>query len=526
MQTLYDLLNPDGPQLSSESLDPAIRALRTGYNQAPVSSWEPLPGPQTMAAQCQADELYYGGQAGGGKTDLLLGIAGIEHQRTIIFRRIWKEFKEMLDRAEEIYGDSGGAYNTNLKIFKLPYQKSIEFASIEHHNDISGFKGRAHDLKAWDEVSEFTEYMFRFVNAWNRSTIPGQRCRVIATGNPPTSAEGEWVIRYWGPWLDKNYPNPAAPGELRWFAVVDGKDTEIESGDPFEHNGEMIFPRSRTFIPAALSDNPYLERTGYRAVLQGLPEPLRSQMLYGDHTIGMKDDARQVIPTAWIQKAMNRWTLEGKPDVSLSALGVDVSRGGKDQMVLAPRFGNWFGPLEKHEGAEVPDGPAAAAIVAGFLSGRRAWVMIDVIGVGCSPYDNLRGNNAVNVLGLNSSERSDATDRSGMLCFVNKRAEWYWKMREALDPENGDNIALPPDPQLSADLAAPRFDVRSNGIQVEKKIDIIKRLGRSPDCGDAVVYAHAEQSFIVGKVISAGVISRENQARGYSGSAGRYARGY
>jgi hypothetical protein len=33
---------------------------------------------------------------------------------------------------------------------------------------------------------------------------------------------------------------------------------------------------SRTFIPSRVTDNPFLANTGYIAMLQGLPEPLRS----------------------------------------------------------------------------------------------------------------------------------------------------------------------------------------------------------------------------------------------------------
>jgi hypothetical protein len=39
----------------------------------------PNVGPQTEAYFCEADELFYGGQAGGGKTDLLIGLALTAH---------------------------------------------------------------------------------------------------------------------------------------------------------------------------------------------------------------------------------------------------------------------------------------------------------------------------------------------------------------------------------------------------------------------------------------------------------------
>jgi hypothetical protein len=47
----------------------------------------PLPGPQTEAYLSEADVLLYGGQAGGGKSFLLMGLSSQEHQRSIIFRR-------------------------------------------------------------------------------------------------------------------------------------------------------------------------------------------------------------------------------------------------------------------------------------------------------------------------------------------------------------------------------------------------------------------------------------------------------
>ena len=93
---------------------------------------------------------------------------------------------------------------------------------------------------------------------------------------------------------------------------------------------------------------------------------------------------------------------------------------------------------------------------------------------------------------MNGSEGSTERDRSGRLGFVNKRAEWWWRMREALDPENGEDICLPPDPELLADLCAPTWMLKARGIQVESKDEIKERIGRSPDRGDAAVYALAD----------------------------------
>jgi hypothetical protein len=47
------------------------------------------PTPQARALESPADELFYGGSAGGGKSDLLIGAALTRHKRSIIFRRYW-----------------------------------------------------------------------------------------------------------------------------------------------------------------------------------------------------------------------------------------------------------------------------------------------------------------------------------------------------------------------------------------------------------------------------------------------------
>jgi hypothetical protein len=74
-----------------------------------------------------------------------------------------------------------------------------------------------------------------------------------------------------------------------------------------------------------------------------------------------------------------------------------------------------------------------------------------------------------------------------MLTFRNLRAWSYWTMREMLDPVKGQGLMLPPDQELLSDLTAPRWKMTLQGVQIEAKEDIVKRLGRSPDAGDAVV---------------------------------------
>lgn len=438
-----------------------------------------------LALISPADVLGYGGAAGGGKTDFILGCALTLHERSIIFRREAVQLEGLVSRSRELIGNQG-RYNGSSRIWSLKNGQVLEFGAVKEADDWTKYQGRPHDFIGFDEAANFAEGQVRALMGWNRTVIPGQRCRVVMGFNPPTSAEGYWIIRYFGPWLEPNHPHPARPGEVRWYASVDGQDVAVEGSDPFEHNGKTITPQSRSFIPARVEDNPYLMATGYAATLEALPEPLRSMMRDGSFTAGHEDHLWQVIPTAWVEAAQARWTADC--DKPMDAVGVDPSRGGRDQTVIAKRHGHWFAPLKTYAGMDAPDGPTVAGLVVPQVK-DRAVIHVDVIGIGASVYDHLKGI-GVQVVGINGAEGSDARDKSGRLRMANKRAEVWWRMREALEPDSGQNIALPPDPELKADLCAPRWTLSARGVLIEDKDDIIKRIGRSPDRGDAVVYAH------------------------------------
>ena len=252
---------------------------------------------------------------------------------------------------------------------------------------------------------------------------------------------------------------------------------------------DVITPKSRTFIPSRITNNPFLHRTGYMSQLQALPEPLRSQMLRGDFTAGTEDPEYQVIPTAWVKLAQDRWQ-ERLPKPRMDSMGVDVARGGKDNTIISRRHGWWFDKLITEKGTETPDGP----IVAGMVVRHRrdaAPVHIDVIGVGASPYDFLV-QARVQTIGVDARVTTHERDRSGMLTFANHRSWMWWRFRELLDPQANLNIALPPDPRLLRGLCAPLWSPSGKVITVESRDEIIARIGFSPDEATAVLLAALE----------------------------------
>lgn len=457
-----------------------------------------LPNPQRLAVESEADVLGFGGAAGGGKTDLAVGLALTRHHKSIVFRRIYKHLGDVQQRALDLTVGVRVGFNDNKHLLKLDGGRTVEFGAMQQITDWQAYKGRAHDLKSYDEATEFAEIQVRSSMAWNRSPIPGQRCRVIMTFNPPTTTEGQWVIRYFAPWLDPNHHWPAIPGELRWYAIVAGKDIERPDGEPFEHEGETLYPQSRTFLPARLTDNPAHDNADYRATLQATPEPLRSQLLYGDFSASLSDDPWQLCPTAWVEAAMSRWVARDEHSLGRqTCLGVDVAHGGGDQTVIAARYGDWFAPILAYPGRETPDGSSAAALVVAQYR-RGAIINVDAIGYGASAHERLSEAEPMGyglaAHAINVGRRSEHHDRSGMFRCANVRAEAYWRLREALDPEGPDRLALPPDPELKADLTAGVYRITPAGIRIEDKDAIKLRIGRSPDKGDAVALAMLPES--------------------------------
>lgn len=464
-----------------ERIERKLKAIQKQFPVEKSIKWQPQPGSQSLAYHCPADELFYGGSPGGGKSDLILGLALTQHKRSLILRRRALDLAAIKVRLTEVTG------RVPTNEFRVN-GRYIQMGGCKDDSSKYKYQGQAHDLKSFDEVNQFLESQYTYIKTWNRTAEPGQRCRTVCSFNPPTAPEQRWIINYLAPWLDKKHPRPAMSGEIRYYI---GRD-EVDGPEP--QGG--ITPMSRCFILSRTSDNALLMATGYDRLLANLPPELAALT---DFASSMQDDPYQVIPTQWVELAQDRWrqrwgagydptrTNETMPtirNILQDAIAEDVARGGVDDTTVATRHAdNVF--LWGYPGSETPDGATAAGKLLQHRQGNSR-MSIDIIGWGSSSYDYLKG------LGhqpyaFNGSTASALRTRSGQFGFVNKRAEAHWKLREALDPEYGSTLALPPHPKLLGDLTAPRWFLSLRGIQVEEKSEIKKRLGRSPDTGDAVV---------------------------------------
>lgn len=503
--------------LSDEEREEVERLLAEDMAQ---TIWRPLPGPQTMAYESKADIIGLGGSAGGGKTSSICGWITTRHRRCLVVRREKAQTEGIVQELTKMMANDVSGLNGQKGIWRmsLPHRPLVEFAGLDNPNDHTRWQGRPHDLKAFDEVTEQREAQVRFLMGWTRTDDPGVPTKVLMTFNPPNDIDGRWVIDFFGPWLNKKHPlYPTAPGALRWCAMLPGpdgvsKDRWVEDGrrfvlgkdnellyefDETRYTPEQIIkPKSRTFIPAKLTDNPYYMATDYMSTLQSLPEPLRSRLLYGDFSAGIEDSQWQVVPTAWVEEAMARWK-DNRPKGEMLSEGVDVARGGKDRTAVSTRYRTpdastdwWFDKVVAYPGTETPNGPVAAGYV---IAARRddAPIHVDVIGVGAAVYDTLHQMN-LPVYGINVAERSIATDRSGRLTFSNLRSEMVWKFRELLDPANDNGVCLPDDPDLLREICAFKWKVSGFQVKVSSREELFEDLGISVDKAWAVFLAAIE----------------------------------
>ena len=459
--------------------------------------WMPNEGPQAEAYFSEADVLLYGGEPGGGKSQLILGLAFNEHERSLIMRRQYGDLDRLVEDALKIHGSREGFNGSPPPKLKISDTQIIDFAAAHRVGDEHGQMGKGRDLIGIDEATHFAEGQIRFLMGWNRTENPGQRCRTVLATNPPLTAEGLWVIRMFAPWLDPQYPNPAKPGELRWVVSDDdGKDRWVDGPGTYEvlvaGKPKMVEATSRTYIPASVKDNPYYVASGYEKQLDAMPEPYRSLLMGGFRT-AFQDQENQIIPTAWVIEAQKRWRPKPPDGVPMCSIGVDCSGGGKDPMTISRRHDLWFAPIVEIPASDIPMERSGAYCGGVIISYRRdkAHVVIDMGGgYGGPTYEHLV-DNEIHVIPFKGAEGTPRRTWDKKLKFTNKRTAALWGMREALDPgqPGGSDVALPDDPIMVADLTAPTFEITPQGIKAEPAEQVKERIGRSPDRGVAVILA-------------------------------------
>lgn len=254
--------------------------------------WVPMPRQKLLIA-CPAQEPFFGGAKGGGKTDGLLGdyLSQLEmaqemgvRSRGILFRRTYKELDEVIERSHEIFGRLGASYAVAKATWTFPGVGSLKMRYAEKDSDASRYQGHSYDWIGMDELGNYgSPYVFNQMSSCNRHA-GGLRLRMASTGNPGGPGQA-WIKRRW----------------------ISGKkeDYVYEYPQVVRLNGEIIESTvTRVFIPSKVTDNEYWMKNNplYIAKLNALPDHLRRAFLEGDWNVnvgqafGDLGDAHKVVP--------------------------------------------------------------------------------------------------------------------------------------------------------------------------------------------------------------------------------------
>jgi len=240
------------------------------------------------------------------------------------------------------------------------------------------------------------------------------------------------------------------------------------------------------YLPAKITDNPHIHPE-YLASLEQLKvtdEKTYNRFVLGDWD--QAEDPSQLIAFDWLLAARSSEHVPGK-----KMLGVDVARFGEDDTVIAHREGNTIKKLEYFHGMSVDRvvDLACSRIMEGHIDADN--VRVDGVGLGAGVVDGCR-RVGFNVFDVQSGARPLPRENCSFT-FANLRSQLWWEFREAV--RRGEVCLDVDDPRLIEDLTAPRYSVTGDrALKVESKDEIKKRIGRSTDAADAVIYAWADLS--------------------------------
>lgn len=194
-------------------------------------------------------EAFYGGAAGGGKSDALLmaalWYAHVPDYNAIIFRRTFTDLslpEALISRSKEWFTATDAHWNETLHRWTFSSGATITFGHLDHENAKYQFQSAAFQFIGFDEVTQFpeTQYLYLFT-----------RLRRLQGFDVPLRMRGA--------------ANPDGIG-FEWV-----KRRFIKPGHP-----------DRPFIPSRLADNPHIDQVAYLESLAELDPVSRKRYIDGD----------------------------------------------------------------------------------------------------------------------------------------------------------------------------------------------------------------------------------------------------
>ena len=307
------LFNPKGAKLIEDAVLHSVpKKVRELIEDEAEIIFKPNPGPQTDFLASPERDVFYGGAAGGGKSYALLAdllrYCGNPNHRALIIRRTLDELTELVDKSKQLYPRAfpGATFREAKAMWQFPSGATAWFSYLDKDKDVTRYQGQAFTWIGIDEITHYpTPYVWEYLRSRLRTTDPEIASYMRCTGNP--GGVGGW-------WVKKMYVD-TAPANTPFAA------TDVDTGNALlwpesSTNGKAGQPLFlRKFIPARLTDNPYLAESGeYEAMLRSLPEVERRRLLEGDwdvaegaafpefsRNIHVVEASQTQIPTNWLR---------------------------------------------------------------------------------------------------------------------------------------------------------------------------------------------------------------------------------
>lgn len=253
----------------------------------------PQAGGQQLALACPYFEMLYGGQAGAGKswvlvvdalgiqfekTDLKMRAIDIPEYRGILFRRTSKQLAKLLDEAAKLYPSFGATYTAQRigdpgACYEFPSGAKIFFCHMEHEKNKEDHQGQEYQFVGFDEVTHFTITQYHYLFSRTRSTVKGLFARVRSTANPAGS--GMW-------WVRRRFITNMKPGVVKWFIAGNEKPEANPAGIEVSHTHPDAL--ARVFVPGKLDDNKILMQAdpSYKQRIKAMGKQMERALLHGD----------------------------------------------------------------------------------------------------------------------------------------------------------------------------------------------------------------------------------------------------
>ena len=268
-----------GGATTQEFIKSLPKDIRESIQENTEVVFRPNVGPQVDFLAAPEKEVLYGGAAGGGKSFAmlvdLLRYASNGNHRALLLRRTLAELTELIDQSRKLYPKAfpGAVFRESKNTWSFPSGATALFSYVDKDNDVTRYQGQSFTWIGVDELGQYpTPYVWNYLRSRLRTTDPEIQTYMRASANP--GGVGGW-------WLKKMFVDPAVPNDPFWATDIDSGNI-LRYGPNHPTNADQPLYQRR-FIPARLTDNPFLMESGeYEAMLLSLPEVERRRLLEGD----------------------------------------------------------------------------------------------------------------------------------------------------------------------------------------------------------------------------------------------------